>query len=181
MAQENSALIHRWFEEVWNKGRMEAIDEMASPDAVGHGQAQHDTDIGLKEFRTFAVGLRTAFPGDYLKSGIAYAFHPHRDTWYSAPFCQINWWMPVYAIGSENCMAIHPRYWTQPLRNSSSGCARAEAFAITPTSTRWRPSSTPSWGCCWSSSPPRSSSTSPTRSPTRSTSRIASRSNGQTG
>jgi hypothetical protein len=65
--------------------------------------------------------LRTAFPGDYLKSGIAYAFHPHRDTWYSAPFCQINWWMPVYPIGSENCMAIHPRYWTQPIRNSSSG------------------------------------------------------------
>jgi hypothetical protein len=65
--------------------------------------------------------LRTAFPGDYLKSGIAYAFHPHRDTWYSAPFCQINWWMPVYPIGSENCMAIHPRYWTQSIRNSSSG------------------------------------------------------------
>jgi hypothetical protein len=65
--------------------------------------------------------LRTAFPGDYLKSGIAYAFHPHRDTWYSAPFCQINWWMPVYPIGSENCMAIHPRYWTQPIRNGSSG------------------------------------------------------------
>ena len=53
MAQENSALIRRWFEEVWNKGRMEAIDEMASPDAIGHGQAQHDTDVGLKEFRTF--------------------------------------------------------------------------------------------------------------------------------
>ncbi len=60
MAQENSALIRRWFEEVWNKGRMEAIDEMASPDAIGHGQAQHDTDIGLKEFRTLAVDLRTA-------------------------------------------------------------------------------------------------------------------------
>ena len=65
--------------------------------------------------------LRTAFPGDYLKSGIAYAFHPHRDCWYSAPFCQINWWMPVYPISAENCMAIHPRYWSQPLRNSSSG------------------------------------------------------------
>jgi len=64
--------------------------------------------------------LRTAFPGDYLKSGIAYAFHPHRDTWYSAPSCQINWWMPVYPINSENCMAIHPLYWTQPIRNSSS-------------------------------------------------------------
>ncbi len=65
--------------------------------------------------------LRTAFPGDYLKSGIAYAFHPHRDVWYSAPFCQINWWMPVYPISSENCMAIHPRYWAEPIRNSSSG------------------------------------------------------------
>lgn len=62
MAQENSALIRRWFEEVWNKGNMDAIDEMASPDAIGHGQAQHDIDIGLKEFRTFAISLRRAFP-----------------------------------------------------------------------------------------------------------------------
>ncbi len=64
--------------------------------------------------------LRTAFPGDYLKSGIAYAFHPHRDTWYSAPFCQINWWMPIYPLKPENCMAFHPRYWGQPVRNGSS-------------------------------------------------------------
>lgn len=64
--------------------------------------------------------LRTAFPGDYLKSGIAYAFHPHRDTWYSAPFCQINWWMPVYSINAENCMALHPRYFDQAIKNGSS-------------------------------------------------------------
>ncbi|MBZ5634674.1 MAG: hypothetical protein LAO55_16245 [Acidobacteriia bacterium] len=65
--------------------------------------------------------LRSAFPDDYLKSGIAYAFHPHRDTWYSAPFCQINWWMPVYPIESDNCMAIHPNYWSQPVKNGSNG------------------------------------------------------------
>jgi len=64
--------------------------------------------------------LRTAFPGAYLKSGIAYAFHPHRDTWYSAPFCQINWWMPVYDVQSENCMALHPRFWSTPIKNGSS-------------------------------------------------------------
>ena len=64
--------------------------------------------------------MRTAFPGDYLKSGIAYAFHPHRDTWYSAPFCQINWWLPIYEINSENCMAIHPHYWDHPVRNGSA-------------------------------------------------------------
>jgi hypothetical protein len=63
--------------------------------------------------------LRTATSDDYLTSGIAYAFHPHRDTWYSAPFCQLNWWIPVYDIQSENSLAFHPRYWTQPLRNGS--------------------------------------------------------------
>src|ERR1700723_3678124 len=64
--------------------------------------------------------LRTAFPGDYLKSGIAYAFHPHRDTWYSAPFCQINWWMPIYELNSENCMALHPHYFGKAIKNGSS-------------------------------------------------------------
>jgi hypothetical protein len=63
--------------------------------------------------------LRTAFPGDYLKSGIAYAFHPHRDTWYSAPFCQINWWMPAYDLNNENCMAIHPHYFDRAIKNGS--------------------------------------------------------------
>ncbi|MFZ0885549.1 MAG: hypothetical protein WAN14_19255 [Candidatus Acidiferrales bacterium] len=64
--------------------------------------------------------MRTAFPGDYLKAGIAYAFHPHRDTWYSAPFCQVNWWMPIYEVNAENCMAIHPQYWSRPVENGSS-------------------------------------------------------------
>jgi hypothetical protein len=63
--------------------------------------------------------LRTATSDGYLTTGIAYAFHPHRDTWYSAPFCQLNWWLPVHEIQSENSMAFHPRYWTQPLRNGS--------------------------------------------------------------
>jgi hypothetical protein len=80
------------------------------------------TELGCDLEKTYfdVPRLRTAFPGDYLKSGIAYAFHPHRDTWYSAPFCQINWWMPIYQINSENCMAIHPNYWSRPVRNGSS-------------------------------------------------------------
>jgi hypothetical protein len=64
--------------------------------------------------------MRTAFPGDYLNSGIAYAFHPHRDTWYSAPSCQINWWMPIYDLNSENCMALHPHYFGRAILNGSS-------------------------------------------------------------
>jgi hypothetical protein len=63
--------------------------------------------------------MRTATSDDYLTTGIAYAFHPHRDTWYSAPQCQLNWWMPIYEIETGRSMAIHPRYWTQPVRNGS--------------------------------------------------------------
>jgi hypothetical protein len=80
------------------------------------------TELGCDLEKTYfdVPRLRTAFPGDYLKSGIAYAFHPHRDTWYSAPFCQINWWMPVYPINADNCMALHPHYFDHPVKNGSS-------------------------------------------------------------
>ena len=63
--------------------------------------------------------LRSAYPTDYLTSGIAYAFHAHRDTWYSAPFCQINWWLPVYDIEERNCLAFHPDYFDAAVENSS--------------------------------------------------------------
>jgi hypothetical protein len=64
--------------------------------------------------------LRTMASGDYLTAGLAYAFHPHRDTWFSAPPSQINWWLPVYPISSVNTIAFHPRYWNLPLRNTSN-------------------------------------------------------------
>jgi len=65
--------------------------------------------------------MRTATSDEYLTTGIAYAFHPHRDTWYSAPLCQINWWMPIFEIESGRSMAFHPRYWSQGVKNGSSG------------------------------------------------------------
>lgn len=64
--------------------------------------------------------LRMTTSGGYLTSGVGYAFHPHRDTWYSAPMCQLNWWLPIYDFESESSMAFHPRYWNQPVRNGSS-------------------------------------------------------------
>jgi hypothetical protein len=63
--------------------------------------------------------LRSSTSDNYLTSGIAYAWHPHRDTWYSAPPCQLNWWLPVYEVESENVMAFHPAYWGKPVRNNS--------------------------------------------------------------
>jgi hypothetical protein len=63
--------------------------------------------------------LRCAFPKNYLTTGIAYAHHPHRDTWYSAPTCQFNWWAPIYEFVAENGMAFHPRYWNRGVKNGS--------------------------------------------------------------
>jgi hypothetical protein len=63
--------------------------------------------------------LRCAFPKNYLTTGIAYAHHPHRDTWYSAPMCQFNWWAPIYEFVAENGMAFHPRYWDRGVKNGS--------------------------------------------------------------
>ena len=65
--------------------------------------------------------LRVVTHGGYLTSGVGYALHPHRDTWYSSSFSQVHWWLPIYDIESESSLAFHPRYWNQPVRNDSSG------------------------------------------------------------
>jgi hypothetical protein len=79
-------------------------------------------DLGCDPAKTYfdVPRMRTATAGGYLTAGIAYAFHPHRDTWYSAPMCQINWWMPMYEIEPDNSMAFHLRYWGHALRNGSA-------------------------------------------------------------
>src|SRR5918993_1847723 len=64
--------------------------------------------------------LRGVTSDGYLTSGVGYAHHPHRDTWYSAPFQQFNWWLPIYEIESSSSMAFHPRYWEEPVKNGSS-------------------------------------------------------------
>ena len=63
--------------------------------------------------------LRVAYPSNFLTSGIAYAHHVHRDTWFSAPKSQINWWMPIYQFLPEQGMAFHPQYWNRSIANDS--------------------------------------------------------------
>ena len=79
-------------------------------------------EMGCDPVKTFfdVPRMRTVTSGGYLTSGIAYEFHPHRDTWYSAPMSQINWWIPIYGIEPDNTMAFHTRYWDTPLDNESS-------------------------------------------------------------
>ncbi|MBL8202364.1 MAG: phytanoyl-CoA dioxygenase family protein [Chromatiales bacterium] len=63
--------------------------------------------------------LRSSTSDGYLTTGIALAFPPHRDTWYSAPQAQINFWTPVYDITADNGMSFWPGYIDKPVANNS--------------------------------------------------------------
>ena len=59
---DNEALARRWFEEVWNKGRADAIDEMFAPDGIAHGLGNDERDlIGPAEFKEFFGKYTAAF------------------------------------------------------------------------------------------------------------------------
>ena len=64
-SSDNVALVRRWFEEVWNKGRAEAIDELFDEEGLAHGLAD-ETGAPLRgpaNFRVFHSRFREAFPG----------------------------------------------------------------------------------------------------------------------
>jgi hypothetical protein len=65
--------------------------------------------------------MRTMTHGDYLRTGIALAVPPHRDTWFGGAESQLNWWMPVAGVTPENTMVFHPEYFANPVANTSSG------------------------------------------------------------
>jgi len=91
--------------------------------------------------------MRVSTSGGYLTSGVAYAHHPHRDTWYSAPMAQLNWWLPIYDYAGSAGMAFHPQYWSRSVRNGSDAFdyyrwnakGRAEARLHVRSDTRVQP------------------------------------------
>jgi steroid delta-isomerase-like uncharacterized protein len=62
MSAENEALTRRWFEEVWNKQRPEAIDEMMAPDGIAYGLGGGADLVGPDAFRGFYNAFIGAFP-----------------------------------------------------------------------------------------------------------------------
>ena len=61
MSADNKALARRWFEEVWNKGRVDAIDEMFATDGRAFGLGDQPL-VGPAEFKPFHATYRQAFP-----------------------------------------------------------------------------------------------------------------------
>jgi hypothetical protein len=79
-----------------------------------------DCGCDLSETYVDVPRLRMVTSDGYLTSGVGYAHHLHRDTWYSAPMAQLNWWLPIYGFESESSMAFHPAYWSKGVKNGSS-------------------------------------------------------------
>jgi len=79
------------------------------------------TDLGADPTKTYfdVPKLRVVPPSAYLSAGLGYNYKPHRDTWYSAPQCQNNWWTPIAGNTAVTGMQFHPDYWQRPTSNTS--------------------------------------------------------------
>jgi steroid delta-isomerase-like uncharacterized protein len=63
MAQNEVAVLRRWFEIVWNEGREDLMEELAAPDAIIHGVGGPDQVMqGIEAFKPFYRKIRGAFP-----------------------------------------------------------------------------------------------------------------------
>jgi steroid delta-isomerase-like uncharacterized protein len=62
--ENNKALLRRWFDEVWNQGRAEAIDELFADDGIAHGLSEDEASPlrGPAGFKPFHQVFRGAFP-----------------------------------------------------------------------------------------------------------------------
>lgn len=61
MLADMKVLVRRLFEEVWNQGKLAAIDELFAPSYIRYDPAAPEAK-GLAGFKQLVVMLRTAFP-----------------------------------------------------------------------------------------------------------------------
>ena len=60
--EERKDLIRRALDELWNKGRLEVIDELTGDDVVAWGQAGHGEALkGSAAFRGYAENLHKSY------------------------------------------------------------------------------------------------------------------------
>ena len=60
MTSTNADRSKRWFEEVWNQRRTTTIDEMLTPESVGHMESREV--VGIDAFKSLHAEFLTAFP-----------------------------------------------------------------------------------------------------------------------
>jgi steroid delta-isomerase-like uncharacterized protein len=63
-AVENKALAQRFFEEVWNQGNLDVIDEMVAAEFVRHNPSSWEPSVieGSEAFKEYVANIRTTYP-----------------------------------------------------------------------------------------------------------------------
>lgn len=63
MSTENIQVVQRWFDEVWNQGNLDKIDELFAAGGIAHGLGEAGREVrGPGAFKPFVQRLRAAFP-----------------------------------------------------------------------------------------------------------------------
>jgi steroid delta-isomerase-like uncharacterized protein len=60
-SEDSKTLVRRWYDEVWNKGNLAAVDDLLAPTYVGHTAGAPDVK-GLDGIKQLVAAVGTAFP-----------------------------------------------------------------------------------------------------------------------
>jgi steroid delta-isomerase-like uncharacterized protein len=61
MASQNTELVHRWFNEIWTKGNLDAVDELLEAQASIHGLGEPERGPeSHRAFKAFVTRFRSA-------------------------------------------------------------------------------------------------------------------------
>jgi steroid delta-isomerase-like uncharacterized protein len=66
MSMENKAIVRRLYEEVWNKRRVELVDELMSPSHAMHDSHLPDSGVGPEAYKRNVARFVTGFPDLHL-------------------------------------------------------------------------------------------------------------------
>jgi steroid delta-isomerase-like uncharacterized protein len=58
----NRVIVRRYFEEVWNQGRLDVLDELLDPDYINHTPSTPNPPLGPAGLKPIVAEFRTAFP-----------------------------------------------------------------------------------------------------------------------
>ncbi len=59
---KNEVLIKRYFEEVWNQGKLDVLDELLSPNYINHSPGMPNPPAGPEGLKPIVSAIREAFP-----------------------------------------------------------------------------------------------------------------------
>lgn len=62
MSNDHATIVRLYFEEVWNKGRLDVLDEIIAPDYQNHSSSMPDQPPGPAGLKPIVAAMRIAFP-----------------------------------------------------------------------------------------------------------------------